>query len=383
MRIGLNLLYMIPGQVGGTETYAAGLLHGLARSEPGLAFDVYLNREAAEWPLPEGGDFRRIVCNVRGARRAERYAYEQSVLPLKLSRRSTRLVHSLGYVCPAVVSCRSVVTVHDLNFREFGDRMPRARRLALEIFVRLAVTRSDHIIAVSRFTRDLILAHYQVREDKVTAIHSGLGKPPRRGAPANPGPRPRQEPYLIAFSSSSPNKNLGRLIQGFLQARQQFELPHRLVLVGHRPPDALLGGVLEGDRDAAVDFTGYLDDGVLEDTLRGAELLVFASTYEGFGLPVAEAMAVGVPVACSNAASLPEVAGDAALFFDPYSVDAIAGRIGQLARDPELRDRMREKGYRNVQRFSWAETARATSAIYRKLLGAGPAAPLRRAKVGR
>jgi glycosyltransferase involved in cell wall biosynthesis len=122
-------------------------------------------------------------------------------------------------------------------------------------------------------------------------------------------------------------------------------------------------------------FTGYLEEANLAKVLSGADLLVFPSTYEGFGLPVLEAMAAGLPVACSDRASLPEVAAEAAAFFDPDSVEDMAQRIAQVALDPALRNELRQKGYENVKRFSWQLTAQQTLRVYQTVLAQAPAKP--------
>ena len=170
------------------------------------------------------------------------------------------------------------------------------------------------------------------------------------------------KPYVIAFSSSSPNKNIPRLVQAFVQARRDYGLPHQLVLVGHKPQDELT------NESSAVVLTGYMDEPSKQALLAGAEMLVFPSTYEGFGLPVLEAQQAGVPVACSTAASLPEVAGDGAEFFDPHSTEAIAQTIARCLLDDKLRTELRFRGQENLRRFSSEKTASQTLAIYKHVL---------------
>jgi glycosyltransferase involved in cell wall biosynthesis len=364
LRVGLNLLYLIPGEVGGTETYAKGLLGGLARIDQDDEFVVFVNQEGANWELPALSNVLRVICPVWAINRARRYFFEQVHLPRLLKHYRIDVVHSLGYVAPLFSPCPSVVTIHDLNYRAFGDRMSAPRRMALAFFVEQSAQRASHVIAVSEYARGQILSALGISPAKVTATLS---------APFSAGSAVVEldsvlaehgidKPYIIAFSSSSPNKNIPRLISAFSQARQAYSLPHRLVLVGHRPPNQVSDGL------NSVVSTGYLDEPSKQTLLSGAEMLVFPSTYEGFGLPVLEAQQVGVPVLSSTAASLPEVAGEAAVFFDPLSVDAMAEAIGRVAQDPGLRIALREKGYQNVGRFSWEQTARQTYQIYRSVV---------------
>ncbi len=364
MRFGLNLLYLIPGTVGGTETYAAGLLAGLAQIDDDNEYIAFVNLESAAWPLPSQSNFTRIVCPVRATSRVQRYVFEQVRLPKLLRRFGVDLVHSLGYVAPLFPPCPSIVTVPDLNYRSFGDRMPAARRLTLEFFVKQSTRRADHIITISEVSRIQIIAALGILPRRITATH--LASSIRDVDPidvANLLQRHQiDKPYIIAFSSTYPNKNIPRLLNAFVRARQDYSLPHQLVLVGHPPSDHA------SNRLDAVIFAGYLNESSKTTLLANAEMLVFPSTYEGFGLPVLEAQQAGVPVICSSAAALPEVAGEAAVFFDPLSVDEMAKAIGRVAQDTELQSSLRAKGFRNVSRFSWEKTARETFQIYLQVL---------------
>lgn len=365
MRIGINLLYLLPGQVGGTEAYADGLLRGLARCDSDDEFHVFVNREAAAWPLPPAANVHRIVCPVNAAGRTGRYIYEQLVLPNLLNRCKIDLVHSLGYVSPLGARCPTVVTIHDLNYRAFGAQMPVVKRTMLALFVKASALRATRVITDSEFAAREITGAFGLGTDRVTVAHAA----PRFHTTAG-GNAPElfsrlaiHPPYFVAFSSFSPNKNIPRLLQAFALVREREHVAHQLVLVGHRPELPETGAVAHD-----VVFTGYLSEADLDTVLTAATCLVFPSIYEGFGLPVLDAMAVGIPVVCSRAASLPEVAGDAALYFDPYSPEDIAARMSQVVSDPDLRDRLRHAGFENVKRFSWQKTARETLRVYREIL---------------
>ncbi len=355
MRIGLNLLYLIPGVVGGTETYARGLLTGLAAVGPGHDFVVFTNEEAADWPLPPG--FRRVVCPVVAMHRERRYAFEQLRLPAWARAEELDVLHSLGYVAPLLAPCPSVVTIPDLNTVAFGRQLSRSKRIVLGAFTKWSARSADHILTISSFSRDRICEVLGVARENVTVTL--LASSPREptGGPAGVS---GERPYLVAFSSMSPNKNLPQLIRAFALAQGRHGLRHALVLVGHEPPFTR--------RPDGVRFTGWLPDAQRDEVLAGADLLVFPSLYEGFGLPVLEAMVAGVPVLSSNRASLPEVGGDAAEYFDPENVDEMALKIATLAADCGARDRMREAGFKNAARFSWEKTAAATLNAYGKAL---------------
>lgn len=363
MRVAINLLYLIPGVVGGTETYAAGLLAAFAAARGDHEFVLFTNREAAErFPdLPE--NFRQVVCGVDATNRASRYAYEQGVLPTRVAAARPDVLHSLGYVGPLRAPCPHVVSIPDLNFVGHGAAMPGFKRRVLGAFVRMTAARADHIITISEFSRGQIAARFGLdAASRITVTHLA-GRPAPEG-PADPallahyGAKP---PYVVAFASQSPHKNIPRLLEAFAMASAGIE--HTLVLIGHLPTGGLAPPA--SARSGRVVYTGYVPDAHVMPLLAGADAFVFPSSYEGFGLPLLDAQACGVPVACSSAGSLPEVAGDGALVFDPTSVTAIAAAIRTLATDERARAALRARGRANVVRFSWSATAERTFSVYR------------------
>lgn len=366
MIVGLNLLYMLPGIVGGTETYAAGLLHGLSHTDGADRFVVFLNLESAEWPLPEDPRFRRVVCPVRAVSRTRRYRYEQFRLPAQALADGVDLLHSLGYVAPLRLGCPSVVTVHDVHHLAHGRLREWPRRFLLAQVVRRSVRRAAAVIADSRYARDAVARAYDVPAGSIEVVP--LAPNPRLSSQRRiPGATPAlpsdHGPYLLAFGGITPNKNLERLLQAYTVARNRHGIPQRLVVVGRLPSS------VRAQYTAGVVATGYLDEPELARVLEDADALVFPSLYEGFGLPVLEAMAVGVPVICSDATAIPEVAGDAAVYFDPRDTEDMASKIARVAHDEALRGDMAARGRVRAAGFSWERAARETLAIYRRVLG--------------
>ncbi len=370
MRIGLNLLYLLPGVVGGTETYATGLLNGLTACGSKDTFLVFLSRDASDWPLPDAENIQRIVCDVRATSRSMRYGYEQIVLPRLARRYQLDVLHSLGYTGPVFAPCKKVVTIPDMNYVAFGHTFALPRRLALGWFVRKGAESADHLIAISAFSRDEIVQHLRIAEEKVTVTH--LAPHPARESPSGSsdaklfGRLRLRKPYWVAFSSESPNKNIPNLLRAIATVRSRHGVRSQLVLIGHKPRGEEVTTLSAGD-DNAIVWTGYISDADVSAILSGAQMMIFPSFYEGFGLPVVEAMVCGVPVTCSRAASLPEVAGDAALYFDPAAPDDMAEKIARLGTDSGLRESMQAKGYLNVARFSWKKTAERTILVYRRV----------------
>jgi glycosyltransferase involved in cell wall biosynthesis len=363
--IGLNLLYMLPGVVGGTETYAAGLLHGLSLLAHGDRYVVFLNVESADWPLPSDPGIRRVVCPVRAVSRTRRYCYEQFRLPGRALGEGVDLLHSLGYVAPLRLPCPSVVTVHDVHHLAHGRPGEWPRRFVLGRMVRHSVRRAGAVITDSHFARAAVAGAYGVPSGSIDVV--ALAPNPRlRDGPAASCAAGRagvEGPYMLVFGGATPNKNLGRLLQAFDAARTHYALEQQLVLVGRLPPSLRPQG-LKG-----VLATGYLPDVELAGVLGNADALVFPSLYEGFGLPVLEAMAAGVPVICSNVTAIPEVAGNAAVYFDPRDIEDMASKIALVGRDLALRRDLAARGRARAATFTWERAARETVAVYRRVLG--------------
>ena len=357
MIVGLNALFLRPGKSGGTETYAAGLMRGLLEYAAISRLRVYVGPQAAEWPLPSDGRVERVVCASAGPGVVRRYLYEQLVLPRRARREGVDVLHSLAYTGPLRPIVPSVVSVHDLNFRALGHLMSPVRRTALRFVVGGAMRASHRILVLSQASQRQIVSAYPWAESRVRVIY--IAPRPRLGAQTADVEPPLARPYLVAFSSQSPHKNMARLLEAWELLIAEGVRTHDLVLVGHSPRGADTIRL-----PPSVRRTGFVDDATVVQMLRAADALVFPSLYEGFGLPVLEAMSLGVPVASSNAASLPEVGGAAALYFDPHSVTEMADAMRRLTSDAGLRARMRAAGLEQAATFSWSRAAKETIAAY-------------------
>lgn len=365
MLIALNLLYLIPGVVGGTETYARSLIDALARIDSKNEYAVFLSREAADLDVTPATNFRRIVCPVVAMHRAARYSWEQAVLPLQLLREKPAVTHSLGYVSPLAAPGPQVVTVHDVNYLGHKGRRTAVGRRAFQFFVERTVKRADKVITVSQFSKSEIVRHMNVPGEKVVVIHSAGREAVEPVGRATGEPeilRNIGRPYIMAFSSLSAHKNIRRLIGAF--AKISSSVPHSLVLVGHLPEKSGVRAEIEAAGDDRVHFTGYVPDEHVESLMRNASLFAFPSLYEGFGLPILDAQHAGVPVMCSAAGALPEVAGKGAEIFDPLSIDDMARAMQRCLQDIDLRQSLVANGYANASEFSWERTARETLDVY-------------------
>jgi glycosyltransferase involved in cell wall biosynthesis len=354
VRVGLNVLYLIPGEVGGTEVYARELINSLAEiAGTSIELVVFLNREAKDWPLPH--TVKRVVCPVSARNRWQRYFYEQAALPIKAAREKVAVLHSLGYVAPLFARMPSIVTVHDLVFTYAG--MSVIRRLALRVFVNASMRTADCVVTDSNSSREQIVSHTGRSEREVVVVHLGGD---HRDVPARLPHGAKERPYFLAFSSRSRSKNISFLLRAFRAASVGGRFNHELVIVGFlRPEDALSAATTQGVRT-----TGQISDADLTAWLAAADYLVVPSTYEGFGLPVAEALCLGVPSLISNRGSLPEVGGEAAISFDPTNESELAHLLAKVAADRPLRDDMAGRAKARARLFSWEYTAGRMLEIY-------------------
>ncbi|HZC29326.1 MAG TPA: glycosyltransferase family 1 protein [Gaiellaceae bacterium] len=370
MHIGLNLIYLVPREMSGLETYARELIPALREERPDLRLTAFVNHEAS-------GDaaWRELVDTVTvpvyGRRRSSWVRGEQLLLPALARRTGVDLVHSLASTAPACGRFRRVATIHDVIYRLYPDAHGW-RAHAMRVLIPLAARRSDRIIVPSETTRRDLVQLLRVPRHKIDLVPNGFGLPPRQRIGDEDGVRRLYDlgsrPFLLTVSLKRPHKNLERLLEAL--ALIPGERRPRLVLAGHATSyedelraDAARLGVADDTR-----FLGWLPEDDLDSLYRSATSFVFPSLYEGFGLPVLEAMARGVPVACSDRGALAEIADGAAVLFDPERPRSIATAIERLLADPAERERLRDAGRATAARFTWAETARRTLASYESAL---------------
>ncbi|MFL5981172.1 MAG: glycosyltransferase family 4 protein [Gaiellaceae bacterium] len=370
MHVGLNLIFLVPREMSGLETYARELTTALLEERPDLRITAFVNREAAA-----DRTWRELVPTVTvpvyGRRRAAWVRGEQLLLPREAERARVDVVHSLASTAPAWGAFKRVVTIHDVIYK-LHPEAHGWRTLALRALIPLAARRSDRVIVPSHSTQRDLARLLSVPQQKIDVVPNGIGATPAARPVPEEELRRRHDlgagPFVLTVSLKRPNKNLTRLLDAL--ALIPAERRPLLVLAGHATPyEQTLRE--HADRIGVTSHTRFLPwvpPAELESLYRAATAFVFPSLYEGFGLPVLEAMTRGVPVACSNRGALDEVADDAALTFDPERPAEIAAAVERLLADPAERERLRRAGTANAARYSWGETARGTLASYESAL---------------
>lgn len=361
MLIGIDASRANRPQPTGTEAYARHVVRALCQSNPGHRLRLYTSGP----PVPE---LATLVASDGCEARVIPWPRLWTHLRLgwELWRRPPELLFIPAHVMPIVCRVPTVVTVHDLGYRYFPEAHPRLARWYLEWSTRRHARLAARVIADSQATRRDLIGQYGADPERVVVVYPGRDETlTRQNDPAAlahvrarygiPGD------YLIYLGTLQPRKNLVRLLQAFahLLAAGPSAAGLSLVLAGRRGWHArdLESWVVRLNLTDRVVFTGYVPETDKAALLSGALALVYPSLYEGFGLPVLEAMACGTPVLTSNISSLPEVAGPAALLVDPLSVEAIAEGMARLVADPALRNHLVQQGYLQLHRFAWSQAA--------------------------
>jgi len=378
LHVGLNLIFL-QERSGGTGRYARELAGALLAAEPDLRLTLFVSGDAPSWVrrAPWAGDVRLVRFPVRPsaphpAAMVASLATQWGALPAAAARRRVDVVHGLANVVPPwIPRTATVVTLHDLIWTRHAGTMNLRGTLGMRVAAPVSGRTADRVITGSVAARDDLVAMLGVPRDRIDVVPHGVSVDP--DAPATPAAELRarlglgEDPVLLCIAQLRSHKNL----DGLIRAHALMRTPGtRLVLVGPDggEADALRGLAAREGTAERVHFTGWVSDAGIEGLYRLAAAFVLPSFDEGFGLPVLEAMARDVPVACSGASSLPEVAGDAALLFDPRDHGAIAAALDRLLGDAALAQDLRARGRRRAAGFTWEASARATLASYRRAL---------------
>ncbi len=393
------------GEPTGVGRYVRNILTEMIEIDPRLRFRLFLDREAED-----GFEGVPRVERIRlpGGRGRNVFFWTHRDVPRLLRRDPVALMHFPFYTLPLSLPCPAVVTIHDITFTMHPEWFAWRSRIAFGAFARRSARRAVHVLTVSECSRRDLIGRYGLDPSRVTAVP--LAADPRFT------PRPREEveavqrrhdigpPYLIHLGSLHPRRNLERLldavaslgrpaaggarapaagaaIAGAGSAFDPGSAAVTLVLAGRveRPYLSVEPMIRARGLEGRVKHLGYVSDSDLPALLTGASALVYPSLYEGFGLPVLEAMACGTPVVTSSVSALPETAGEAAILVDPLSTEAIARCLHDVLTGADLRVRMREAGLARARSFSWRRTAEGTLEVYRFSLAAASAAARRAA----
>lgn len=347
MRIGIDARFFGPKDRG-FGRYTENLVRELEKiSNDEMEFFIFLRKDSFNEYNPANKNFRKILADYKW------YGLKEQILfPLQLKKYKLDLMHFTHFNVPILYRKKFVVTIHDLTLRYFPTKKKSfknylfysLKQLAYKIVFKHAIKDSEKIIAISEYTKQDISKYYDISSNKIKIIYEGVTgyyevRPPEINA-INIR-RSNLQKYVLYVGNNYPHKNLERLKLAFEKIKQDG-LNYELVLI-----------------------TKFVSEQELDNLYKNASLFVFPSLYEGFGLPSLEAMKRGVPVASSNATCLPEILGDAAIYFNPLNVDDIAEKIQKILIDRELREKLIKEGFERIKKYDWQKMAKETIAIYK------------------
>lgn len=354
----------------GNETYIRNLLNSFAILDRESDFVTYISRPDAFNEIPGRFHKRRVASNP-----FRRLGLD---LPRRLRQDRPNLLH-VQYTGPLFCSVPLIVSVHDVSFLEHPEYFTKSRALQLRWTVHRTVRDAACVLTPSQFSKQCILDAYRLDERKVKVVPNGVSgafHPIAREA-AQRWTRASfnlTAPFILTVSDLQPRKNHLGLIRAFEElVKTHPELPHHLVLVGKDTwyAPVICGAAAKSELRDRIHFTGFVSDQELLQFYSACDIFVYPSFYEGFGLPILEAMACGRAVACSNTSSMPEVADSAAILFDPFSTAALFQAMRDLLLNPELRLRIERLGAQRASAFNWEKTASQTLEIYYEIAGRG------------
>lgn len=366
-------------QGGGIGRYTRELIRALAKQDGRTQYHLFSAKPPAKLPvsdpLPNAKNFRHMPASLD-----ERWLYRiwyRARLPLNIQRFTGKidLFHSPDFVLPPVGNnIPTLLTVHDMSFHHFPEHYEPSLVKYLNQVVPWSVNRATHILADSEATRYDLIGLTGVSPAKVTVLYSGVGNN-FRPITDNKTIRTMREkyklgtkPYLLSVGTVQPRKNYVTLIRAFAQIANDW--PHNLAIAGGKGwrSDAFYEEIRRLNMSERIRMLGFVDDDDLPALYSDAALFLFPSLYEGFGLPILEAMACGVPVIASDNSSLPEVVGEAGMLLDAFDVDRWSGGIHRLLLDMDERMMMVGQGARQVYDFTWDAAAKQLRTIYKQLL---------------
>lgn len=370
MRIGIDA-HSLGGKQGGNETYYRSLLHSIARVDSENEYCVYYTGEAAPNTLElENGRFQ-----MRRLRPASSYLRIPFVFPLELVIRPMDVFHA-QFIVPPFVRCRTVTTIPDIAYEHHPEFFPPYQVVWSKKLIRWSARRADRIITVSNYSKDDISRTYDIDPEKISVTYEAAGRefyPRDRHQAMEYVARHYRinQPFILYVGRLQERKNLIRLLQAYSRSRSQG-IQQPLVLVGGKDwmAQPIVDAISRLEIRDDVVLTGYVPSQDIPWFYSAADVFVYPSIFEGFGLPVLEAMSCGIPVITSMGSSLEEVAGDAAIIVDPLNSGSISSALERILGDSTLRQKLGQAGIRRSKKFDSDQTAMETVAAYRSVMGA-------------
>lgn len=381
MKIGYNARVLHRHKCGITN-YAYNLLLGLMCIAPENEYFLFSPKQEDYLSLSEiDSRFKEFISLPRSLKSRNftgqilKMLWEMFYLPCELKMRKVNLFHGLDVSLPLFLKTPKIITVHDLTPIKFGDHYLWKHRFQAQLVMRGAIEMADFIIADSESTKQDIIKIYQIPEDRIRVIYLGVSEDSFELPTEEEQLRVLQQfslndnPYILNVSVINPRKNIPNLMKAFTLIKDKYK-DLKLVLAGQKGwlNDEMEKTIANLKLEGRVIFTGYIEENILKTLYNKAIAFVYPSLYEGFGLPILEAMACGTPVITSNISSMPEILGDAGMLVDPLNCEQIANSIVSLMENASLREDCSRRGKERARLFTWEKTARETLKTYNFVL---------------
>jgi len=375
-KIAINALFCIPGKVGGSEIFLRQLLEKLSNlNEKKLHYYVFVNNENKNMFGIISEFFTIVHCPINASNRLLRILWEQIALPIQCMIFKIDLLHSPGYTSPLFTPCKKITTIFDLNYHFHPEDFNLLQLIVYKVLIPLVARTSNKIIVHSHNAKEEMVKVLKINPNKIIVIYPGVDEVFYKKLPLKEIDRLMSKykitrPYIMSNAVSHPHKNLVTLILAYKNLVDKHNIKHNLVLLGFAGRDqARLDKIIqEQNLEGKIYFTGWIDSNMVPHFYQGAEVFVFPSLYEGFGLPSIEAMASGVPVVASYYSCIPEVVGKGGILVDSKNPSKITNAILKVLSNPGVRVDLIKRGEKRARRFRWENFAKSTYRSYLSLI---------------
>jgi len=374
LRIGINARYL-QRHITGIERYTMELIKSMSEIDDIDRFMLFFNKHEKVPEITKSPNFENYVSPFPTKMVFMRILWEELILYREIKKKKIDVFHGPSFVVPFFKPkrCKYVNTIHDLSWFYYPESFTFFNRLFFKLFLPRSIKNSDIVIADSRSTKKDIIKFFHAEPAKIKVVYLGIDEDFSKSAEngVNEGILRKYKipkEYILSIGSLLPRKNVVNMIKAFNGLKKKG-LKEKLVIIGREAwlYEQIFSVIKDLGIEEEVIFTGYVGDKDLPYLYSMAKLLLFPSLYEGFGLPILEAMACGCPVITSNVSSMPEVAGDATVLIDPKSVKEITAAMDSIINDRKLRSKLIKRGYEQAKKFSWKKTAEETLDIYNKV----------------
>lgn len=370
MTVGINTLFLIPGKVGGTETYTRGLLSALNGIDYKNKHIIFCNKENYSSFSRYSKKNSRVLAPIQATFRPARILWEQIILPFQVLQQKVDVLISMGYICPLFLPCKSIVVIFDLNWFFHPEEFSLLNKLFWKHLVTWSARRADLIITSSENSKRDIINVLKVSPKKVKVVLGGINRnfyKPVRDKKRLEGVKKKYstgDHFILTVSAAYKFKNLHKLIESFGDVSKKVsDVKLLLVGLGGRGKQETIRRIKELNLEEKVVIAGWVPNEDIPVLYSAADLCVHPSLYEGFGFPVLEAMACGCPVVSSKSASLPELVGKAGIVVDATNKKVLSQGILRVLKNKGLKQMLIKKGLKRSKYFSWENSARNTKKI--------------------